>query len=83
VVCDRAGAYRLELPGEPARTFAVRMPAESESAIRMRPLPRPPAARAATRTRPLFEGRLWPLLAACALLLVLLEWLTFHRRWTV
>jgi hypothetical protein len=31
----------------------------------------------------LFSGRVWPLLALSALCLLALEWLTFHRRWTL
>jgi hypothetical protein len=86
VVCDRAGAYRVELPGGTAISLAVRVAAESEGAIAPRRellLSRPSPSSARPAVASAFEGRLWPLLVACALLLALLEWLTFHRRWTV
>ena len=84
LVADRAGYYTVD-DGGARRLVAANLadPRESELATRRleragRPLPAPPAL---ARLRP--RAALWRWLAAAALLLVLLEWWSFHRRWTV
>jgi hypothetical protein len=79
----RAGVYELERRGEPL-ALAVHLPA-SESEIAPRLILADIAQPADTDPfqSSWLDERVWPLLVALALSLLLVEWLTFHRRWTV
>jgi hypothetical protein len=83
----RVGFYRIELAGAgaPARELAANLASPSESRIAPspaltlggQPLQRP-ASFAVTRSR-----TLWAYLVLAALLLLVIEWVTYHRRITV
>lgn len=79
----QAGIYRLRAGGFQS-LLAANVPAEREGDIAPRERLLVGAADAPTQDVSSFGGsRLWPVLAALALLLLSLEWLSFHRRWTV
>lgn len=73
-------ALRFDIGGEPAFT-AVNLADAGES--RLRPVP-PPAGsdERLALSKPLLGTAPWLALAALATVLVGLEWLTYHRRWT-
>ncbi len=79
----RAGIYRLEA-GPMRALLAANVPADLEGTIA-------PRAELLVKPGPSGEGagtgflasRVWPWLAALSALLLCLEWLSFHRRWTV
>lgn len=83
---DKAGFYNVRVP-ELVRSFdvALNLWAPDEHAVPLRRqlhvgkqvLPPPDAGHAA------LKRTLWPLLLVFALLLLFLEWWTYHRRWTV
>jgi hypothetical protein len=83
-VVERAGFYTVSA-GTAQQTLAVNMPAELESRLVPLPLlatPKPTGA-SSVRAEAWLGERPWPWFAALALLLLAVEWLTFHRRWTV
>jgi hypothetical protein len=82
---QRVGFYELDIAGQPPRRFAANLGDLTESAAAWRSelrlagkLLRPPepGQRALRRT-------VWPYLLFLAFLLLSLEWLSYHRRWTV
>jgi hypothetical protein len=82
---QRVGFYELVTPGAPSRSFAGNLGDLTESTAALRrelslggAALRPPEAgqRALRRI-------LWPYLLLAALLLLSLEWWSYHRRWTV
>lgn len=82
------GFYELVAPGQPPRRFAANLGDLTESAASIRRELRIGAASAAA-LRPPDAGQralrrtLWPYLLLVALLLLSLEWWSYHRRWTV
>jgi hypothetical protein len=83
-LAERAGLYRVR-QGELEGTFAINVDTLHEGLI----APHTGLLEIeASRPRPsamthLWPERLWPWLVVVALLLLGLEWLSFHRRWTV
>jgi hypothetical protein len=82
LAAERSGYYAI---GDGGRLLAANLGDARESSLASRALElggKPvPAPAAAARLRP--RAQLWRWLAIVALLLVLIEWWTFHRRWTV
>ncbi len=85
---QRVGFYELVVPQKPSRRFAANLGDLNESAAQIRhgmriggphtPLLAPPESGQRALRR-----RLWPYLLLGALLLLSLEWWSYHRRWTV
>jgi Ca-activated chloride channel family protein len=84
LVREQAGLYTISAGGVSAK-LAVNVPAAFEGALAPAPRVLSDAEQTAPRVaRSLLPGeRLWPLLILLALVLLAVEWLTFHRRWTL
>jgi hypothetical protein len=83
-LAERAGLYHVR-SGELEHLFAVNVDSVHEGAIASHPEllgAREQSVRTAAPASP-WPERLWPWFVALSLLLLLLEWLSFHRRWTV
>ncbi len=83
-VVEQAGLYRLQ-HGPRADLFAVNVDSAHEGAIAPRPLllDLSPSAPPALATASAWPERLWPWFVGLAALLLVFEWVGFHRRWTV
>jgi len=83
-LAERAGLYRLEHGGN-VGLFAVNVDSAHEGAIAPAPklLDFSPSAPPALATASFWPELLWPWFVGLALLLLVLEWVGFHRRWTV
>lgn len=83
IVRDRAGLYALTAADMSAR-LAVNVPAlrEGELAPKARVLSDAETEAPTQQHASLIGQRFWPLLLLLALIVLALEWLTYHRRWT-
>lgn len=78
----RAGVYRLRTDRGELVT-SVRTPADESAIAPSDTLLRTPPSAPQGRPESVWGQRPWPALVALALALLALEWITFHRRWTV
>lgn len=81
----RSGLYEIRAEGQPARSVAVNL---ASSARRIAPRAALSTAskhelRAAETAVVSWQRHLWLYLVAAAFLLLAVEWITYHRRWTV
>jgi Mg-chelatase subunit ChlD len=84
IVRERAGLYTVHA-GAVSEKLAVNVPSALEGKLAPEPYVLSQAEKQVPQAAPsLFLGeRLWPFLLTLALLLLAVEWLTFHRRWTL
>jgi len=79
---QRVGVYAVDIPGRPARFYAVNLTDEKESWIEPQQEMRfsGTTVAAAAQTVQRANVPLWPLLVLIALLLACLEWLVYNRK---
>jgi hypothetical protein len=84
IVRERAGLYTVHA-GPVSERLAVNVPSALEGKLAPEPRVLSQAEKQAPKAAPnlLLGERLWPFLLMLALLLLAIEWLTFHRRWTL